>query len=374
MPTVTYNQAVDSVWGTAHVATVKHWQDKFMRDLYGRSKWVPFMGKGPDDGDSIIYVDNMLTKVAGDRIRFMLVPSLSGSPKVGEDTQYLDNEEVMDIYSDDVLIEDIGNAVRTRGRMSETRIPGGGGGSNNRLRALFKSALAEWFNEYVFDDYISRCLCGDTTLTFGQTVSAPSTYRVIYGGDATATNDIDATDKFDLGLIDKCVVMAKERAAAGVPRIRPARLGGLDGADYGYLVVIHPRHTRDIRTNTSTGQWLDITKFAKERGKDNPIFAGVLKNNLVGWYNGCAIVENESLFTSTTWGNPATVVGATALFLGAQALGFCWCSKPRVAEEILDYKRKRGAAIEAIFGLDKLKYNGTDHSTIAIHTAAASSY
>lgn len=370
---ISYDQSKDSVWGTSHAATIKHWQDKFMRDLYGRSKWVPFMGRGPEDADSIIYVDNTLSTKAGDRIRFMLVPALSGTPLTGEDQQYLDNEEVMDIYSDDILTEDIGNAVRTRGRLSETRIPGGGGGSNNRLRALFKSMLAEWFNEYVLDKYISKCLCGDSSLTFGQTVTAPSTYRVIYGGDATATNDVDATDKFDLGLIDKCVVMAKERAAAGIPRIRPARLGGLDNPDYGYLVVLHPRQVRDIRVNTSTGQWLDITKFAAERGKNNPIFMGVTKNSVVGWYNGCLMVENESLVTSTTWGGGA-VVGATALFLGAQSLGFCWCSKPRVTEEILDYKRKRGAAVEAIFGLDKLKYNGTDFSTIAIHTAAASSY
>lgn len=371
---LTYDTTKDSVWGTDHAATVKHWQDKFMRDLYGKSKWSPFMGAGPGDLDSVIYVDNRLQSAAGDRVRMMLAPALSGSPLVGEDQQYLDNEEVMDIYSDDITIQDIGNAVRTRGRLSETRLPGGGGGDNNTLRALFNSALSEWFNEYVLDDYISRFLAGDTSLTFGQTASAASTYRVLYGGDATSTTDIDSTDVFDLALIDKCVAMAKERPAAGIPRIRPAKLGGLDSPDYGYLVKVHPRQTRDIRTNTSTGQWLDITKYVSMRGKDNPIYMGVTRNNVVGWYNGCLIVEDESLMTHTTWGSGGDVAGVTALFLGAQAMGFCWCSKPRVVEEILDYKRKRGAAVEAIFGLDKIKYNGTDLATIAIQTAAATSY
>ena len=372
--TISYDQTKDSVWGTSHAATVKHWQDKFMRDLYGRSIWMPFMGSGPNDLDSIIYVDNTLTTKAGDLVRFLLAPALSGSPLVGEDQQYLDNEEVLDFYSDDVKTEDIGNAVRTRGRMSETRIPGGGGGENSALRALFNSSLTEWFNEYVLDAYISRFLGGDTSLTFGQTASAASTYRVVYGGDATSTSDIDKTDTFDLGLIDKCVAMAKERPAAGIPRIRPAKLGGLDSPDFGYLVMVHPRQVKDIRTNVSSGQWLDIVKFAADRGKDNPIFTGVTKNSIVGWYNGCMIMENKSLLTHTTWGSGSDVAGVTALFLGAQAMGFCWCSKPRMTEEILDYKRKRGAAVEAIFGLDKLKMNSTDLATIAIQTAATSTY
>jgi len=368
--TIAYDTTKDSVWGTGHDATLKHWQDRFMRDLYGRSKWSPLMGSGPGDLDSVIYVDNRLQSAAGDRVRMMLAPALSGSPLVGEDQQYLDNEEVMDIYADDITIQDIGNAVRTRGRLSEQRLPGGGRGDNNTLRALFSSALSEWFTEYVLDDYISRFLAGDTTLTFGQTASAPSTYRVLYGGDATATNDIDETDVFDLSLIDKCVAMAKERPAAGIPRIRPAKIGG----DFSFVVKVHPRQTKDIRTNTSTGQWLDITKYAANRGNDNPIYMGVTKNNVVGYYNGCIIIEDESLLTHSTWGANSNVAGVTALFLGAQAMGFCWCSKPRVVEEILDYKRKRGAAVEAIFGLDKLKMNGTDLGTIAIQTAAKASY
>jgi len=68
-----------------------------------------------------------------------------------------------------------------------------------------------------------------------------------------------------LGLIDKM----KEMAITATPLVRPISVkqhGGEIGDYYEsvqqgkYICYLHPFQVTDLRTNTSTGQWLDIQK------------------------------------------------------------------------------------------------------------------
>jgi hypothetical protein len=64
------------------------------------------------------------------------------------------------------------------------------------------------------------------------------------------------------------------------PLIRPIKYNGEH-----VRVFLHPVQVTDMRTSTSTGQWLDIQKAAMTGGRvnDNPIFTGALGvyNNVV---------------------------------------------------------------------------------------------
>ena len=63
--------------------------------------------------------------------------------------------------------------------------------------------------------------------------------------------------------------------------------------DY-YVMFLHPYQVTDLRTNTNTGQWIDIQKAAMTGGQvsDNPIFTGAL-----GIYNGVILFESVRMPT-----------------------------------------------------------------------------
>jgi N4-gp56 family major capsid protein len=86
---------------------------------------------------------------------------------------------------------------------------------------------------------------------------------------------------FNLTMIDRAI----ERARTNTPAIRPTMIGGKKFWAY----FLHPYQVTDMRTNTATGQWLDIQKAAMTGGEveDNPIFDGSL-----GVYNGAILHED----------------------------------------------------------------------------------
>ena len=371
---ISYSTSADTVMATSAAQTVKRWEAQLIRDVYDKGFYTKFMGKGRD---YIIDTDEKFMKDAGDQAKFDLAVTLTGSGVTGT-TQLVDAEERMEEAQDTVTIQEIRHAVRSGSRMARQRPAfwkSGSGDIVDKYREDAKSRLGDWAAERVLDTKIANFLCGNTNETFGQTASAPSTGRVLYGGSGTATNDLTAADKFSLDMLDDAVTMAKVRTANDVPRIKPAKVKGLSGKHF--ISILHPYQVRDMRQNTTTGQWLDITKAAGLRGDVNKIFAGV-QANFVGYYNSVAIFEHDSLYTPSTWGAGGDVEGATGLFLGAQAMIFCWASYPDWVEEFFDYKAKFGVATRLMFGADKTRFTAPsdstayDFATIALQTAAAS--
>jgi N4-gp56 family major capsid protein len=357
----------DTVITTSAAQTVNRWKAELIRDIYDKGFWNKFMGKGPEFA---IQVDEDFVRTAGDVKKFDLAVALDGSGKA-EGSQLLDNEDQMTFQQDQVKIASIRNAVRSATAMSLQRpafykSPDKDGVAKFRMDA--KNRLGDWGAELILDTYIADMLCGDTTRTFGQQAHAPTTYRVLYSGSGSATTDLTSADKFELRMLDKARVKCITRATTGVPRIRPAKINGLDGRHY--IAVLHPYQVRDMQESTLTGQWMDIQKAAGLRGDVNRIFKGV-QANFVGYYNGFLIFEHDSLYTATTWGG-GSVEGATGLVLGAGAMYFCWCQYPNWVEEWIDYKERLGIASRMIFGMDKVQFNSIDFATIALQTAAAS--
>jgi hypothetical protein len=75
------------------------------------------------------------------------------------------------------------------------------------------------------------------------------------------------------------------------------------------------------------------------------------------------------------WGANADVVGARALFCGAQALAMADIGNPEVVEDTFDYSNQAGISIGKIFGLRKPKYHSDynggveDFGVICLDTA-----
>ena len=256
------------------------------------------------------------------------------------------NEESLTTYSDSFYINELVHAVRVKGEdtIDVQRV-------NHNLRDEARSALADWYADrqslwffiqmsgYTASSITYRGVSTALSAVYqgNNTVTAPSTNRKIFAtGSADETVNADSTATFSLELID----YAKEKAMLANPKVRPIRING----ENKYVMYLHPTQVTDLRTNTSTGQWLDIQKAAMMGGKisGNPIYSGAL-----GEYNGVILRESEDVVTGVHSSTGAEQTNTRrALFLGAQA-GFIGFSSKfsknsayKWVEKTFDYDRE----------------------------------
>jgi len=188
-----------------------------------------------------------------------------------------------------------------------------------------------------------------------------------YTNAQAGANDttLGSTNIFSLSMIDKAI----ERAKTLTPAIRPIQVGGKKF----YVGWLHPYQVTDLRTSTSTGQWLDIQKAAMTGGlvDDNPIFDGSL-----GVYNGCILHEDARVPQGyNPSGNAAITTVRRAVFCGAQAgmIGFGRdnsVNKFTWVEELFDYENQLGVSAGLIWGLKKTVFNSADFATIVMSSYA----
>lgn len=344
-----------TAFGTNDAQTVKIWSSLTLREALKATMTDKLMGTSKS---SVIQRMVELEKSAGDQIKYDLLMQMTGAGVTG-DNRMRDNEEALVYYQDTVDIDQLRNAHAFR-RMSQQR-------TLHDMRMDAKANLADWFAGKL-DDYMFRCLCGDTTLTHGQTATAPTSNHIIYSGDATSQGGIGNNDQFSLADID----YAKEKAKTLTPPLRPT---SVDGQDM-YVVILHPYSVTDLRldvANSAYVDWPTIQMMANKRGASNPIFNGAL-----GVYNNCILMESTRIYS------PASNVRRN-LFLGAQAgvfaMGGAYDSieKSRVGkdnlmswyEEIDDYGNEKGISVGCIFGINKSVFNSADYGLITIASYAA---
>lgn len=346
-------------YGVNHPMAVKKWSKDLMKEALKRTSILPFMGTGTN---SLIQIKTELNKDAGDRIRYGLRMQLNGAGILGDGTLE-GNEEALQVYTDDVFIDQLRHAVRSEGKMSEQRVP-------FSVRAEARDGLADWWADRIdtaaFNQLGGNTAQADVRFTGMQATVAPDADHQIFPGGHTAEASLSAGNVFDLTLLD----FAVELAETAQNPIRPVQLGQGRKA---WVCFLHPYQVTDLRTNTSTGQWLDIQKAAMTGGQvtKNPIFTGAL-----GMYNNVILHSN----TRVPVGGSSQDGGALrrAIFCGAQsgmvAYGkmsgkntYSW------KEELFDYENQLGVAAGSIYGCKKTRFNGSDFATVVISTAASAS-
>jgi N4-gp56 family major capsid protein len=121
--------------------------------------------------------------------------------------------------------------------------------------------------------------------------------NVIYAGTATTTNTITAADKMSVQNIREAVTELRTNKA--LPRI-----GEL------YAAYLHPRQTADLRAETGTGGFQDLSKFTDR----TPFVAGA-----VGVIEGAFVVETPRVPFAANAASPAVNV-YKAVIAGREAL------------------------------------------------------
>jgi N4-gp56 family major capsid protein len=341
-------------YGVNAPEAVKLWRKTLFEEAL-KATWVgKFLGEG---SDSILQMLDDTGKSAGDRVTTTLRMQLAADGIVGDGTLE-GNEEALITYTDNLLINQLRNAVRSGGKMSDQRIPWS-------VREEAMTGLSDWFASR-FDYGFFNQVCGYVAQPLIQYTGlnapiAPDANHRVAGASSGATNDqsITSSDTFVLSLIDNAVAQAK----LATPVIRPVMVNG----EPKYVAVLHTNCVTSLRTNTNTGQWLDIQKAAVtgDGSKMNPIYTGAL-----GEYNGVVLHESTRIPNgcNSSTGVQVTNVRRNVL-LGAQAavIGFGQGQSMDAmdwAEELFDYGNQLGVAANCIFGIKKSQYNSADYGTM----------
>lgn len=305
-------------FGVNDALTVKRWGAKLFEETLKDTVVYRFIGK---DGNNVFQIKDDLQKGKGDKITYGLRMQLTKDPHVGDAT-LRGEEEKLTTYSDSILIDLVRHGVAFSNiDMSQQRVL-------FDLRTEGKDGLKDYFAG-LWDYWMFNQLCCFTpgssangnnpaTLLGWTGQNTPATIdSTHYLANAAGSNDQAITaagtnnvNQISLSLIDSCILKAKTIS----PMIRPISVNGKKK----YVLFIHPQQSEDLRTNTATGQWLDIQKAAMQGGdvSNNPIFTDAM-----GEYHNTVIVEGVRVTNgvSSVTSSLAVTTVRRCVFAGAQA-------------------------------------------------------
>jgi len=319
--------------------TAKQWSEATILEMEYLSNIKKFIGEGPNN---IIQKRTDLNAGKGQTIEFDLLKKMTGDPVINEE-ELVGNEEKLEFVADTVKIAEMAFGVKKYGKFEDIK-------SKKNLLMLAKQELALRMRE-VFDEYIIRLLCGDTTLDKGDsawTGTAATTNRKMYGGDWDGATTIDTGDDW-VRVRDISRFKTYARVTCGM---RPVIIDGVET----YVYIMHPYAWAMIRAMDP--DYENAVLYASERGKDNPIWSGIS-----GWWDGVAIYENDHLITNATY-----TTAYRSLFLGAQAGMLAWGAGPYAGSEKYDYGRKTGVSLSMLWGFKKSVLGPDDFQSPSTYT------
>jgi N4-gp56 family major capsid protein len=316
------------------------WRKQLFADVQDELYMTRFIGSGET---SMIQEMEDLKAEKGSNISFGLGVKLSGTGVSGDD-ELEGNEEAMTDYDEDVAIDQLRHAVRLKGKMDEKK-------NAYNMRESAKNRLKIWWAERIDKEILDK-LCGKASSTFGNTPTAPAASRSIWANNAGADTSLTADEVMDT----KCLIAAKQMAKMASPKVAPLRIGGKDK----YVCIMHPYQYTDLKKDPVYKQ---EAREAGERGDNNPIFTGALKE-----YDGIVIHEHEYCYA---WaGGAASIPVARAVLCGQQAAVIAWGAAVAWVEKSFDFGNKWAISCGAIFGVIKPMFNSVDYGVITIASAA----
>jgi N4-gp56 family major capsid protein len=331
---------------------VKKWAPKLMKEALKETFAAQFMG---EDENSLIQVKTEL-KDKGDRVTIGLRQQLQGEGVSGDD-DLEGNEEALETYTDNLIIDQLGHATRSKGEMSEQRV-------SFDVREENKDALADWWSDR-WDDWFFNQITSNTNVvnvkfTGMQAVTAADADHIVLpsnpAGVVLSENSLSDTTiyRFSLALIDR----AREKGKLAVNALRPIKIG----SSRMLVAFIHPTQVTSLRQGVASSQWSDIqlAALAARNESDNPLYTGAL-----GIYNNVILHESVRIprLIAAQGGNGFV---HRAVLCGAQAAAVAFGKRNSKAspmtwtEKTFDYGNKLGVAARCIAGLKKMRYNGSD--------------
>ena len=356
-------------WG--HPSAKKHWSAQVLKEQLAKSYWQKFIGMADD---AVIQQKNDLQADDGDRVSFDLSVLLRGEATVG-DERVEGKEEALRLYTDEVIVDQVRKGVSLGGRMSRKRIV-------HNMRRLGRDRLSAFFTQWV-DTLVFMTLSGARginpdfdgfPLTYaghaGNAFRAPDTDHLVYGGAATAKNNLTTGDIMSRQLVERLSTYVSMLRALNpdVANMLPTTVAG--GEHYVLLMSSFQKHS--LRDDTGTANWLDIQKAASgAEGRNSPIFKGGL-----GMIDNVVLHEHSRVIRFSDYGVGANLPAARALMLGRQA-GIIAYGTPNGSrfswvEDTKDAGNEAVLYAGNIMGVQKARFNGRDFGLISVDTYAKS--
>ncbi len=126
---------MDTNYGVNHPLAIKKWSSELMVEALKKTYVLQFMGKGTDN--LVTIKTDLTTSDGGDRIRVGIRSQLRGDGVSGDNTLE-GNEEPLETFYQDVMIDQLRHAVRSKGKMSEQRVP-------FSVREECRMGLSDWY-------------------------------------------------------------------------------------------------------------------------------------------------------------------------------------------------------------------------------------
>lgn len=353
-------------YGTNDPLAVKLWAKTLNVEVLKATWASKFMGEG---SDNIIQIRDDTSKSAGDKITYGLRMQLAGLGVIGDGTLQ-GNEESLTTYTDSIIINQLRHAVRSAGRMSQQRVP-----FSVRQEAL--SGLRDWWTNRLDLGFMNQICCNtaesnyvatggtqNTGLQAPFTLAATDVHYMSMNTSSAGDENISSGNTMTLTMADRMVERATGSlglgtANTGFAPVRPVKVNGSEW----YVWFLHPYQITDIRTNTNSGQWLDIQKAAMTGGEvsDNPIFSGAL-----GAYNNVLIHKDQRVTTGVNSSTSTTAIATVrrSVFAGAQAVTCAFGresgkEKYTWVEELFDYENQLGVSAGLIYGMKTTQFNSS---------------
>lgn len=343
-------------YGVNDAETVKIWSEKLFRETLKETYIGKFMGKG---SDSLIQTMPDLQKSAGDRVRVTLRMQLAKDGGITGDNTLEGNEEALQTYTDDLLIDQQRKAVRSGGRMSDQRIA-------YNIRSEAKTALKDFWRDLLDTAFFNQ-VCGNTAvadkLAGNNAAVAPDANHFVYPTGDTSESDVNSgTATFTMAQLDYAVERARTLST------NPIRPIVIDGEEK-YVAFLHPYSVTDLRTSSTTGDWKDIQKAAMQGGQisKNPIYTGAL-----GEWNNVILHQSTRVPAAPSLANVRRNI-----LCGAQAATIAFGKgysggemSQRWVEKEFDYDNQIGVSSAWIWGLKKTRFNSADFATLVMPSYA----
>ena len=331
---------------------------------------------GGEDPQTPIQMLTDLESMQGDKVTFDLFMNLKAQPVEG-DNRLAGAEESLTWYTDSLFIDQMRSGVNCGGKMTAQR-------TEHDLRKVALPKMKDYWGrvkDELFFLYLSGARGVDTDWVLpttytgfaGNSVTAPDTQHLIYGGTATSKATVTSSDKMTLQLVEKAVTKARTMGGgtSGVPALQPCKIDGKER----FVLVMHEFQAYDLRRETGTGGWFDIQKqVAAAQGENNPVY----KDSL-GMIRDVILHMHRSVVGFSDYGAGSNLPARRALFLGRQAGVVAYGSKDgknrfNWGEELDDRGNERVLFSGVIHGIKKTTYNSLDYGVLALDTYAIQPY
>jgi len=350
-------------------------------DLWKQARNYSFINKflGKDSHAIVQHITELKKSEKGARAVITLVADMEGDGVVGDSTLE-GNEEALKAYDQVIRIDQMRNANRNEGRMSDQK-------SIVNFREQSRDKLAYWLADRC-DQLAFLTMSGvaytQTTsgaarvgsrlgeLEFAADVSAPSSKRNLTWNNTAktltvnaGTGSIAATDTPAWELFVNAKAYAKDNYIRGTM--------SKDGEEL-YHAFLTPQAMAKLKLDPV---YRDNLRYAKSRGSENELFTGdSVKVDGIMLHEFRHVYNTAGAASGSKWGSGSAIDGCQILFCGAQSMGMADIGVSEWDEEEYDYGASHGIAIAKIIGFLKPKFytqysGGTvqDHGVLSIYTA-----